>query len=276
MDEYSVLMTIYKGDNPSFVSKSIDSMLCQTAPTNDFVLVCDGPLTQELNALVDSYKKKYERLFNVYHLPQNVGLGAALQYGVLKCKNNIIARMDDDDISSPLRCETQLLAFEKHRDLKLIGSYMYEFERDINDSLIIKKVPLQLPDIINYSRRRNPFNHSSVMFKKDAIIEVGNYSNLRTNQDIDLWMRILNRNYLCMNIPKPLVYFRYDYNTLKRRKKWKNIKILIKLWRQFRKQKYCSFFDYLYVVFRQLLIFLTPLFVLKVYRKIKKPKKGAF
>ena len=92
MQKYSVLMTIYKKDNPNYARTSIDSMLMQTICTDDFVIICDGPLTQALDIMLDEYDKKYPGLFNIIKLEENMGLGAALRYGVLCCKNDIIAR----------------------------------------------------------------------------------------------------------------------------------------------------------------------------------------
>ena len=57
MENYSVLMTVYKKDNPMFVKQSIDSVLAQTILTDDFLLICDGPLTNELDELINTHVK---------------------------------------------------------------------------------------------------------------------------------------------------------------------------------------------------------------------------
>lgn len=257
MQKYSVLMTMYKGDNPKYARLSIDSMLNQTVKTDDFVLVCDGPLTPELDALLDEYQNN-NTFFHVYRLPQNVGLGAALRYGVTVCKNELIARMDDDDIALPHRCELELREFEKDINLDICGSFMNEFESDPKDIIRIKKVPLVKEEILTFSRRRNPFNHSTVMFKKVSILSVGNYSPMRTNQDVDLWVRALNKGVQGMNIPEPLVNFRFDSSTYGRRKNWKNVKLMIDVWAFFRKNGYCSFADFIYVSLMQMAAFVMP------------------
>ncbi len=270
MKNYSILMTVYKNDNPKFVVEAIDSMVKQTVKTDDFVIVCDGPITDELNEVINNFEKENKGLFNVYRLEKNVGLGAALNYGVKQCKNELIARMDDDDISTNDRCEKQLKLFEEDPDLSLIGAYVYEFDENIQSNLILKKVPTSGEEIIKYSKRKNPFNHSTVMFKKGAILEIGNYSEMRTNQDVNLWVRLINAGYKCINIPEPLVYFRYDMGTLKRRKNYKNVKLLIEIWRDFRKKKYCSWLDYMYVVVRQYAIYFMPMFLLKkLYKRFR-------
>lgn len=262
MQSYSVLMTMYKGDSPEFAKLAIDSMINQSVKTDDFVLVCDGQLTKELNDLVAEYEKK-EACFNVVRLPQNVGLGSALKHGVSICKNELIARMDDDDVAKPNRCELELNEFSKNPNLDICGSFMNEFECNPKEVIRIKEVPIFHRDILKFARRRNPFNHSTVMFKKKAILAVGNYSKMRTNQDVDLWVRALNNGLIGYNIPKPLVDFRFDSNTYQRRKDWKNVHLMIKVWKDFYKRNYCSVVDLSYVIFLQVAIYLMPSKLLK-------------
>ena len=129
MSNYSILSTLYKNDSPEFLRQSIESMLAQTVVTNDYVLVADGPIPTELKAVLSEYEGKYD-FFNIVQLPENVGLGAALNEGLKACKNDLVARLDADDISLPTRCEEQLSAFEKDVDLVIVGTDMYEFEEE--------------------------------------------------------------------------------------------------------------------------------------------------
>jgi glycosyltransferase involved in cell wall biosynthesis len=250
-------MTMYRKDNAEYARLAIDSMINQTVKTNDFVLVCDGPLNEELDLLVKEYEEKYS-IFHVHRLKENVGLGAALRYGVTVCQNSLIARMDDDDIAKPNRCEEELKEFEKDKTLSICGSFMNEFEVDSSKPIRKKKVPVTHNELLRYSRRRNPFNHSTVMFKKEDIITAGNYSTMRTNQDVDLWVRVLNKNYKGINIPIELVDFRFNSKTYQRRKEWKNIYLMIVIWKNFYKNHYCSLIDFLYVICLQLAIFIMP------------------
>lgn len=258
MKNYSVLMTMYKKDNPAHARLAIDSMLNQTVKTNDFVLVCDGPLTKELDELIDVYQKNNAGIFNVVRFEENKGLGAALRYGVNICKNDLIARMDDDDIAKLNRCEIELKVFEEHPEVSIVGAYMNEFEENPNEVLRVKTVPVEQADILRFAKRRNPFNHSTVMFKKQDIIMVGNYSEMRTNQDVDLWVRALNKGLIGINVSESLVDFRFDSNTYQRRKDWKNVKLLIEVWSEFYKSGYCRLKDLLYVVVVQLVMFVFP------------------
>lgn len=258
MENYSVLMTVYKKDNPKFLKQGIDSMLSQTVLTNDFVLVCDGPLTTELNELIDKYVTENKDFFRVIRIDENVGLGAALKYGLPFCKNRLVARMDNDDIAHSERCRVQLEYYKEHQDVAIVGTYVKEFENEISDVLREKKVPTDMKSIMKFSRRRNPFNHSTVMFDKDKIISIGSYSDMRTNQDVELWIRALNSGLLGANISESLVYFRFDNDTYQRRKNMKNVKLMIKVWKGFYKNKYCKFKDYMFVTVSQYFVALAP------------------
>ncbi len=258
MLNYSVLMTVYKNDSPEFFIDSVRSMLNQTVKTNDFVLVCDGELTDELESAINMAFKKDEEILTLVKLPKNVGLGKALRKGLVICKNDWVARMDDDDIANYNRCEIELKYIEEHPEISILGSYMNEFEDDLKHPIRVKKVPIDNNEILKYSKRRNPFNHSTLFIRKKDILAAGNYSTMRTNQDVDTWVRVLNKGYQGANIPQTLVNFRFDHNTYKRRKEWKNIKLMIIVWRKFWKQGYCSFYDYVYVFITQFMIFMMP------------------
>lgn len=258
MENYSVLMTIYKKDNPIFVRQSIDSVLAQTILTDDFLLICDGPLTNELDELVDKYAREGKDFFRVIRLEKNIGLGAALRFGLPLCKNRLVARMDDDDIAYPDRCEKELEFYASHPEISILGSYVTEFENNIENIIREKRVPADMKSIMNFSKRRNPFNHSTVMMDKDRIISVGNYSEMRTNQDVELWVRALNNGLIGANLSESLVYFRFDNDTYQRRKDIKNVRLMVQVWRDFYKKNYCTIFDYMSVAVTQYVVALAP------------------
>lgn len=98
MENYSVLMSVYHGEKAEYLRLSANSILSQTVPTNDFVLMCDGPLTEELDAVIEDLLREHSDVLHVIRLEENRGLGDALNAGIQYCKNELIARMDSDDI----------------------------------------------------------------------------------------------------------------------------------------------------------------------------------
>ena len=242
---YSVLMSVYAKEKPEFLRESMLSIYNQTVPTDDFVLVCDGPLNEGLNEVINEMQKKFGKRLRVFRLSENRGLGLALRFGVEKCKNELIARMDSDDVAVENRIEIQLKVFEKYSDLSVVGGYVAEFKELPKDAKNIRKVPETNIEIIKFSRKRNPLNHPTVMFKKKDVVAVGNYQNIRFCQDYFLWINLLSKGYKCYNIQKILVFMREDENTFKRRSGMRYFKIQKKLIKQMRRLNFISNFQYM-------------------------------
>lgn len=93
MEKYSVLMTVYKNDNPEYFSLALDSMINQTYSPNEIVIVKDGPIINELQKVIDNCIANGIPIIQV-QLPTNRGLGIALNEGIKAVKNELIARMD--------------------------------------------------------------------------------------------------------------------------------------------------------------------------------------
>lgn len=194
--KYSVLMSIYKNEKPDYFKISLDSMINQTIKPDEIVLVKDGPLTADLEKIIHDYQEKLPSLFVVVTLKKNVGLGLALNEGLKVCKNELVARMDTDDISLPSRCEKQLMVFKEYPNTSILGSNIDEFSEHPSEIVSSRVVPEEHKEIIKFSRMRNPFNHPTVMYKKKDILESGGYGDFRRNQDYELFVRMLNNGYL--------------------------------------------------------------------------------
>ncbi len=216
MENYSVLMSVYIKEKPEYFKEAVDSILDQTVKTNDFVIVCDGPLTEGLNKVIADYVTTYSGLFNVYRLEKNMGLAKALNNGILQCKNEIIARMDSDDVSAPTRMEEQLKAM-REQQADIVGSNIIEFVGDISNTKNTREVPEEHGDIMRFAKKRSPFNHPSVMYRKTAVVQAGFYEDYRYFEDYNLWVTMLHQGFKGYNIQKNLVYMRAGEDMYKRR-----------------------------------------------------------
>lgn len=249
--DYSVLMSVYAKEKPEYLRTSIESMMNQTVQTNDFVLVCDGPLTPELDAVIGDMQHKYGDVIHLVRIEKNGGLGHALQVGVTECKNGIIARMDSDDISRPYRCEKELKVLISHPELAIVGSFIEEFIEIEPGSLVPtsinakRVVPEKSDEIIEFAKKRNPFNHPSVMYRKNAVVEAGNYQDIRYMQDYYLWIHMLIAGCKGYNIQEPLVWMRADSNLFKRRSGKLYRDIQLDLFRYMKEQGFISFLQYI-------------------------------
>ena len=216
-NQYSVLMSVYAKENPEYLRLSVASMLNQTTPTDDFVLMSDGPLTDDLNQTIADLQRKYGTCLRVIRLPQNQGLAAALRTGVTECRHELIARMDSDDIALPDRCEKQLRAYHSDPSLCLLSGTIAEFRSDPEEIENYRKLPEEHDAILKFARKRNPMNHMAVMFRKSKVIAAGNYRSIGLFEDYDLWVRMLIQGCVAANLSDVLVKARIGNGMIGRR-----------------------------------------------------------
>lgn len=224
--EFSVLLSVYKAENPVFLNECLKSIFDNSLVPDEVVIVEDGPLTDELNKVLNSFSKKHNEIIKRVPIEYNVGLGQALSIGLKACSHSLVARMDTDDICISNRFELQIKEFQEDNDLVIVGSYIEEFEGDSQKTHLIRKVPLNQKEIFEFAKKRNPFNHVTVMFKKDKVLEVGNYRKVMDigYEDYDLWVRILKAGFKVKNIDIPTVKVRTGKDMLKRRGDKKRLK----------------------------------------------------
>lgn len=261
--KYSVLMSLYKKEKPDYLRLALDSMLRQTIEPDEIVLVEDGPLTEELYDVLNDYPMIH-RIKN----ETNLGLGLALNVGLKECRNELVARMDTDDCSKSDRCEKQLQRFLEKPYLAIVGSHIDEFVGDTSNVISQRIVPTTSEEIYEFAKKRSAFNHPAVMYSKTAVLENNGYSDLKRNQDVDLFGRMQFEGYKAENIDESLLWFRSSEELAKRRKSWQNTWSYIATIRKFWKMGYSSFIDYAMVGIAQTGMYLMPVKIQNlIYKK---------
>lgn len=245
-NSFSVLMSIYYKEKPEWLKYSLDSVLGQSLLPDEIVLVKDGPLTEELDAVIDEYCVKSPGLFKVIPLEKNVGLGPALNYGIQRCQNDLVARMDSDDYSVPDRFEKQIKVFMDHPEFDVVGSFSAEFIDDIDNIVAVHRVPESSKDIRQFMRRRCGILHATVIYRKSSVLKCGGYRSVSLYEDYDLFMRMSReQNMNCYNIQESLYYTRVSSDFYKRRGGKEYMKTVLTFkWDQFRR-KNMSFSDFI-------------------------------
>lgn len=213
---FTVLLSIYNKESYQFLLESLNSLYNQTIPINEIIIVKDGPLTMDLENVLNDFITQYSNL-KIISLPNNQGLGKALNEGLKHCTHDIIARMDTDDIAKPNRFEKQLKIFQEHPEIDVVGTWIDEFEEDSQNIISTRKLPETHQDIYQYAQKRNPINHPTVMFKKQAVIDAGGYQHFPLFEDYYLWVRMLLNGAKFYNIQESLLYFRISPDMFKRR-----------------------------------------------------------
>lgn len=243
--QFSVLISIYKREKAEYLKQALQSVINQTLKPTEILIVKDGLLTKELDECIEDFQKQHPKLFKILAFKENRGLGLALRDGVKACKYEYIARMDSDDISKPNRFEKQFNYIQKHPETAMLGTWITEFSKDENNPDTVTKLPCTHQEIIKFAKRRNPFRHVTVIFKKTAVIQSGNYRDFLWLEDYDLFVRILQKGYIAANIPECLVNVRADKNMFVRRGGWRYLKQDYKFQKQLLKTKYIGKIDFI-------------------------------
>ena len=257
-ENYSVLMSVYYKEKPEYLRESMQSIYEQTIPTDDFVLICDGPLNEKLDAVIHEMQKKFKKRLKVYQLENNGGLGNALNIGIHNCKNELIARMDSDDISRPDRCERELNIFKEKPDIAIVSGIVEEFDHD-KDFIQAKRVlPEYDCEIKEFARFRNPFNHPCIMYKKSQVEIAGGYRDFYLLEDYFLWIRMFQCGCKGYNIQSPLLWMRTGSELYKRRGGWKYAMSQKALFQYMAENNYIGKTDYYTSIIGRTIISIMP------------------
>ena len=267
MNEYSVLTSVYGGEKPEYLKTAIDSMINQTVAPTQIVIVEDGVLTDGLYAVLDDYSVQYGNLITRVKLPENHGLGYALNEGLKHCSCEIVARMDTDDISLPTRCEKQLNEFIKDDTLCAVSAYIDEFEGSPDNITSTRDVPLTRETMFKYGKRRSPMNHPVVMYKKSAVLAAGGYPDLKRCQDFQLFGKMMFMGMNCKNIGEALLLFRLPETADAKKKRASSAKYAVGVVKEFHKWGYSSLWDYIVVKTVYALVGLIPIKLRKKFFK---------
>jgi glycosyltransferase involved in cell wall biosynthesis len=246
MLNFSVLISIYYKEKASNFNQCFESLATQTVPATEIIIVKDGTLTEELENTISIWKEKLPLMIVGYE--ENKGLAHALNYGLQFCSYELVARMDSDDICVPDRFEKQIKYFEKNSYIDIAGGYISEFIDTVDNIVSIRDVPLSDIEIKNYIKKRSPFNHMTVMFKKEAVLKSGNYQEWYLYEDCYLWCRMLLNKCKFGNIHDILVYVRVGKDMYTRRGGWKYCKSVIRLHTFMLRNNIINIYEYFTIV----------------------------
>lgn len=222
---FSILMSAYYKDNSLDLDKCFFSLWDdQTLKPSEIILVKDGFLSDELENVIPIWKEKLGKRLIVIALKENIGLGKALNEGLKHCSYDWVFRMDTDDICTPDRFQKQVEFIQNNPDVVLFGGQIQEFGSELNDLHKIRSVPTSDVEIRKSIGKRNPFNHMTVAYRKDVIMQLGGYKHHLFMEDYNLWLRVIGAGYKVANLPDVLLYARIGNGMHARRRGWQYIK----------------------------------------------------
>jgi glycosyltransferase involved in cell wall biosynthesis len=216
-EPFALLLPVYGGDRAEFVRAAFHSAVHdQELRPDAVILVRDGPVPDELATCLDELCAGSPVPVTVVPLEHSNGLGPALDAGLAASPYDVIARMDADDIAMPNRFAVQLPLISAGADI--VGAGLLEFDGDLDD-IVGRRVPPTKPDDIRrYAKIHDPFNHPTVVYRREAVLKVGGYgANQALMEDYWLFSRMLAAGAEPRNVPEPLVYYRVGAGAYERR-----------------------------------------------------------
>ncbi|PID97537.1 MAG: glycosyl transferase [Actinobacteria bacterium] len=224
MSSFSVLLPVYAGDHPDYFERALRSIGAdQLRAPDEIFVICDGPVPAPIDALLEDLAEGKRRDLTggvevtVHRLEKNSGLTDALNAGIEHCQHDIIARADADDIAVPERFKVQLPLMENH---DLVGSAIVEFDTDEHENGMVRRMPEKAEDIRRIVTYRDPFNHPTVMYRRQAVASVGGYEHVNHMEDYWLFARMVMAGIPCCNTPEALVRYRTGSGAYQRRGGW--------------------------------------------------------
>lgn len=216
-------MAVYRNDDIALFNQAVHSVFANTLLPNHCLIMVDGPVTKALDIAIVSLEKTYGSSIQFLRLANNLGLAQALNAGIEQIHTDWIVRADADDINLPNRFLELAMAIKDHPGLDLLGSHILEIDQE-GKPLAIREVPILEAGIRQFAKTRNPFNHMTVAYRAEAVMECGGYPNVYLREDYALWCQFLSKQKKLLNIPQVLVHATAGKNLYARRGGWKYAK----------------------------------------------------
>ncbi len=239
------------------------SIYSQSLLPNEIILVKEGVLTPGLEEVLMNWESKLIYILRIVSVPDGIGFPASLNAGLKECKFEFVARMDTDDECVNDRFEKQILFFQKHQNIDLLGSNIDEYDNSLTKFLYKRQVPEKHEDILKFAKYRCPFNHMTVMYRRSKILKVNGYPALNRNEDYALWTLCLQAGYQAANISDSLVKARTGSNFIKRRAGIKYLKGEIESINFIYHSGFYSFWDFIVSLVIRIAVRLSPRILIK-------------
>ena len=264
---YSVVLPVYAGDEAAWFATSLQSVLDQTQPSDDVIVVVNGAIPEPLAALVSRFTEQYPQV-GALHLAQNLGTGAARNHGIRATKHELVAVQDADDVSLPNRMALLTEALLGDADLVMVGGQIGEFAGD--DPLEItsyRRVPTSAAEVEHFAHKRMPVNGPTLMFRKTPVLAVGGYGEGTRSEDYLLIARLLASGAKINNIPEVVLHYRAGPEALARRRTWNHFRGFVATRIQVKRLGIGSWLDVAIPCAAQLALTITPQRVTELFYK---------
>jgi len=213
MADFSCLISCFKNDNPKFLLECLQSVVDQSLKASEIVFVKDGPLSEDLEHVLCQYTSQLPIKF--VELTVNKGLGNALSKGLEACSNDIVFRMDTDDICYENRFQLQYDYLMANPEVDILGGWAHDINSN-GDIISERKYPTSHKELYKLMWT-NPLIHPAVVFRRSKVLSVGSYDpSVVRRQDYELWIRAAAGGLKIENLPAFVIKYRFTENYYKK------------------------------------------------------------
>lgn len=220
---FAVLMAVYHRDDPRILGMAIDSVFMNSLLPNQFVLVVDGALSDELETVLTKLQTRHLGKFEILRLSTNRGLAQALNAGLKHITFPWVVRADADDLNLSHRFASLAALLKEQPSLKLMSSAILEVNAD-GVAIAARMLPISDTAIRYFAKKRSPFNHMAVAYHRETVLACGGYPDVYLKEDYALWCRMLSSGILVANSPDVLVHATAGRDMYQRRGGWRYAK----------------------------------------------------
>lgn len=228
MSTFNPLVTVVIpcfNEEPNIVRASLGSVRNQSFRDFECIVVDESTepeLAENCRLICDE-----DHRFTYIHPNKRLGLSGSLNLGISLAKGELVARFDSDDICLPTRLANQILFMQANPTVGVVGGAM-EIIDDSGTTTAVRHYPLDHISISRKLQYTNAFAHPTVMFRKSIVERFGAYSpEFKFAEDLELWLRLLNRGVRFANMQEVLVQYRQG-ETNRQMKNWRyNLKARI-------------------------------------------------
>ncbi len=256
-------MSVYVNTDKDEFIECLNSIFIQSLLPNEIIVIKDGVVRFDIYQVVSLYN---DIAIVIIENEINLGLPKSLNKGLTFCNNDIVFRMDTDDICLEHRFKLQYEKLISNDRLIVIGTNVELIDNESQDIAADRKVPISDNEIRKLLPFKNPFNHPSVAFRKSFVIEVGGYSDLYLYEDWFLWYKLSQLNNVEFeNLPQKLL--KYRIRTFNDRKGFKIIKAEYKFYSRLLKKGYINKFKFVINILIKFIIRLLPSSIYKFFKR---------
>lgn len=209
----SVVVTFF--NLARYLPETLDSVVAQTRPPDEILLIDDGSTERSSRALVRQIERGRGRWPGVRVIRQaNAGLSAARNRGLVEARSDYVVFLDADDLLAPRYLERVLAVARREPQLAMITTLVAYFHEDITNRRG-GWAPIGLErDLLTVTNCASP---CTALLRREAVLEAGGYDPwLSAFEDWDLYCTLAERGESSAVVPEVLFFYRYRVDSMAR------------------------------------------------------------